>query len=88
MRVSRKNVKTGAALFLLGMMNTVASEVQAPSLELLEYLGQYHSDGDEWVDPLEVEAMAQVSFTSESKAGNIEVGGVSVNKTVPEKENP
>ena len=41
-------------LFLVGMMSAYAQEVNAPSTEFLEFLGQWETDDGQWQDPIEM----------------------------------
>ena len=51
-------IKLGATVFFCGIVNAMASEVEAPSVEFLEYLGQFQEEDGQWLDPFEVDAMA------------------------------
>ncbi|MBV1882364.1 MAG: hypothetical protein KUG82_12065 [Pseudomonadales bacterium] len=57
-------IKLGVTVFFCGMVNVMASEVEAPSVEFLEYLGQFQEDDGQWLDPFEVDAMANATSKS------------------------
>ena len=59
-------IKLGVTVFFCGMVSVMASELEAPSMEFLEYLGQFQEEDGEWFDPFEVDAMANATSNSAS----------------------
>lgn len=44
--------------FLFYSLSLVAAEEEAPSLDLLEFLGSFALQQGEWIDPMQLEEMA------------------------------
>ena len=54
--------------FCLIMQTTIANAGQAePSIELLEYLADLDNNNDEWIDPLQMNEIANNQITEPTK---------------------
>jgi len=58
MKIRQASVITASILFALTIPNGVSKESnidELPSLEMLEFLGNFETDDGIWVDPMELE---------------------------------
>lgn len=54
-------------LFWFAVASVYADEVQAPSLEFLEFMGEWESSDGQWQDPIELSNMNDVVDEAEAR---------------------